>query len=603
MKCVMYFVKNQMSIVVLRMKRKDLNIMAKLSLKKKLLLSFGALVVIMLVVGAYAISALRDVNGKTANITTAWLPSITANNKMLDAAASYRMSLFRHVLATPPDLMQKYESDIKNANTLMQKGIQEYNYLIDTAVYSSEDARKKDREDLKNLEAAWGKAYQAGAKTIALSRAMKTREASADMKAHVEPGLAALENEMIRPLLAFNEEGAARVSKESEQMYNRAFWVLIILMGAAAAVGVAIMASTIKNIMGSIAELLKVFSIAAKGDLRERGVPQSEDELGRLIGEYNTLVEGTSGLIKQIQSTAEKVASASEELTSSAEQSAQVTQQIAMSITQVAEMSSKEVQAAGEATSAIENISAGIEEGSANVHIAADSTKKTVERAQEGREIIESAVAKMDHIEKTVNHSADVVGKLGERSKEIGQIVETISGIAGQTNLLALNAAIEAARAGEQGKGFAVVAEEVRKLAEQSQEAAKQIRELISGIQADTDEAVIAMNEGTLEVKGGAEAVQKAGTAFGEILEMVLEVSKKADEVADTMEEIANGSQRVVGSVKDIDASSKKASAEVETVSAATQQQSAAMQQMASSSRGLSDLAQALREASNKFKV
>ena len=96
----------------------------------------------------------------------------------------------------------------------------------------------------------------------------------------------------------------------------------------------------------------------------------------------------------------------------------------------------------------------------------------------------------MANIEKTVANSVAVVTKLGERSKEIGQIVENISGIAGQTNLLALNAAIEAARAGEQGRSFAVVAEEVRKLAEQSQEAAKQIANLIGEIQGDTDKAL-----------------------------------------------------------------------------------------------------------------
>jgi len=122
-----------------------------------------------------------------------------------------------------------------------------------------------------------------------------------------------------------------------------------------------------------------------------------------------------------------------------------------------------------------------------------------VDRANDGGQTIELAIAQMGKIETTVNSSAQVVSKLGERSKEIGQIVATISGIAGQTNLLALNAAIEAARAGEQARGFTVVAEEVRKLAEQSQEATKKIAVLIGEIQGDTDNAVVAMNNGTRE--------------------------------------------------------------------------------------------------------
>ena len=209
----------------------------------------------------------------------------------------------------------------------------------------------------------------------------------------------------------------------------------------------------------------------------------------------------------------------------------------------------------------------------------------------------------MTYIEQTVNNSAQVVAKLGERSKEIGQIVDTISGIAGQTNLLALNAAIEAARAGEQGRGFAVVAEEVRKLAEQSQDAAKKIATLISEIQGDTDKAVLAMSEGTREVKIGTEVVTAAGYAFEEIEVMVTEVSNQVKEISAAVQQMASSSQQIVSSVKEIDELSKNAAGEAQTVSAATEEQSASMEEIASSSQSLAKMAQDLQEAVSKFRV
>ena len=165
----------------------------------------------------------------------------------------------------------------------------------------------------------------------------------------------------------------------------------------------------------------------------------------------------------------------------------------------------------------------------------------------------------------SVSSSAQVVAKLGERSKEIGQIVDAISGIAGQTNLLALNAAIEAARAGEQGRGFAVVAEEVRKLAEQSQEAAKQIANLISEIQTETDSAVVAMDDGTREVKIGTEVVNTAGQAFKEIVSLIAEVSSQIREISAAIQQMASGSQQIVASVRNIDSISKGTAGQTQT--------------------------------------
>ena len=169
--------------------------------------------------------------------------------------------------------------------------------------------------------------------------------------------------------------------------------------------------------------------------------------------------------------------------------------------------------------------------------------------------------------------------------------------------MLALNAAIEAARAGEAGRGFAVVAEEVKKLAEQSQEAAKQINSLITEIRNDTDSAVDAMNEGTKEVRIGTEVVNNAGNSFQEIFELIGDVTNQVREISAAIEELASGSQQIVVAVRDIDAISKSTAGQTQTVSAATQEQSATMEEIAASSLAMAKMAEELTRVVNMFKV
>ncbi|WP_215830609.1 methyl-accepting chemotaxis protein [Pelorhabdus rhamnosifermentans] len=342
----------------------------------------------------------------------------------------------------------------------------------------------------------------------------------------------------------------------------------------------------------------------AAGDFRDK--PRRfirKDEIGQLADALVDVRGSLRILMKNVNESAEQVAASSEELTASADQSAQAANQVAESITEVATNADQQLSAANDTSAVVEQMSASIQQIAANANEVAGQSAQASDTANEGNKSVDKAVSQMAHIEQTVVSSAQVVAKLGERSKEIGQIVDTISGIAGQTNLLALNAAIEAARAGEQGRGFAVVAEEVRKLAEQSQEAAKQIATLISEIQGDTDKAVIAMNDGTREVKLGAEVVNASGQAFLEIATAITHVSSQVKEISASIEQMAIGSQQIVGSVKKIDELSKKAAGEAQTVSAATEEQSASMEEIASSSQALAHLAMDLREAVSKFQV
>ena len=342
----------------------------------------------------------------------------------------------------------------------------------------------------------------------------------------------------------------------------------------------------------------------AGGDISLNGFGiKSNDEIGRLGLAFEKMTENLRGLIKKITQATDQVAASSEELTASAEQSAQAANQVAQVIAGVATGAEKQLKAVDATATIVEEMSAGVQQIAAKTNTVVATTVKSADAAQEGSNAVGKAVAQMTNIEKTVIRSAQVVTKLGERSKEIGQIVDAISGIAGQTNLLALNAAIEAARAGEQGRGFAVVAEEVRKLAEQSQGAAKQIASLISEIKSDTDSAVEAMNEGTKEVRIGSEVVNDAGKVFQVIYASINEVSVQMKEISAAIQQMASGSQHIVISVREIDAISKDASGQAQTVSAATQEQSATMEEIAASSQALAKMAEELNQAVSKFKV
>ncbi|GMA99951.1 methyl-accepting chemotaxis protein [Pelosinus sp. IPA-1] len=328
-----------------------------------------------------------------------------------------------------------------------------------------------------------------------------------------------------------------------------------------------------------------------------------KDELDAMGIYFDTMVKKIRGLVQQIATSAEQVAASSEELTASAEQSSIAANQVAETITEVASGSASQMQAVDAATDVVEKMSASIQQVAAHSENVAATAEKTALAARNGGKAIEDTTKQMENIEKTVTNSAQVVEKLGDRSKEIGQIVDTIAGIAGQTNLLALNAAIEAARAGEQGRGFAVVAEEVRKLAEQSEDAAKHIAVLIGEIQGDTEIAVNVMSEGTKEVKRGSEVVHIAGKAFREILNLIEQVSDQIRDISAAIQQVAGGSEQIVSSIKEIDRISGATAGYTQTVSASTEEQSASMEEIAASSEALAKMSEELRSIIAQFKV
>jgi len=461
----------------------------------------------------------------------------------------------------------------------------------------------KAKEKLDGIKTSMQKYREGRDKVVELAMQNKDAEAYALYVASVESSATEAQDKL-RDLSKYYVEMSKKNNADNKAAFERSTHIVIsiiflsfMILGLSGWYITKIIATPLNAMVLFCKEL-------AAGDFRDR--PRKvvrKDEIGQVADALADMRGALRKLMKQINESAEQLAASSEELTASADQSAQAANQVAESITGVAHGAEKQLSVASDTSAVVQQMSASIQQVAANANEVAEQTVQATDKAKDGNKSVDKAVNQMASIEQTVTTSAQVVAKLGERSKEIGQIVDTISGIAGQTNLLALNAAIEAARAGEQGRGFAVVAEEVRKLAEQSQDAAKQIAILISEIQGDTDRAVVAMENGTREVKLGAEVVNDSGIVFQEIADMVTNVSGQTREISLAIEQMAIGSQQIVGSVKEIDELSKKTSGEAQTVSAATEEQSASMEEIASSSQALAHLAMKLREAVSKFQI
>ncbi|MBT2261698.1 methyl-accepting chemotaxis protein [Bacillus safensis] len=397
--------------------------------------------------------------------------------------------------------------------------------------------------------------------------------------------------------------GGTMLVSEVEEAAKPVFNTAIIVFSVTLIVAGTLIFFIVRSISKRLSNLARFSKKVSEGDLRDKLQIQSDDEIGQVGKGFNTMIDSLRSLIGAVQTSVENVASSSEELTASAGQTSKATEHITLAIEQFSSGNESQNDKVELSSEELEEMNRGLQNMNESAESITASSIKSTDIAGEGGQLVEKTASQMNVIDQSVKKAENVISALESKSKDITQILGVINGIADQTNLLALNAAIEAARAGESGRGFSVVAEEVRKLAVQSANSAKEIENLIKEIVQDIDVSQEVFTAVNREVQSGLSFTEQTKVSFHNIFEMTKEISDQLQTMNQTVVQLSKGSAHVSEAVREIADVSRESSANIQDIAASAEEQLASMEEISSSSATLSSMAEELRDLISKFKV
>ena len=563
--------------------------MKNLSVAQKLMLAFGALLILFAAFGIYAEQSAVELGKATKDISDR-MELVNRSSDVAIKVQQVRMDVFARKAAQTEEERKAGSDKLAKARDAVETAFDVYTEGKKKTDFGTPEITQQALSELAAERDLWDK-YREMSKKSEVSTDPATTSSPELVKAYDDLIASVLQDKAncVRDAHAFEQKGAETAS-HIKTVTIVAIVVVIVLT-------LAVLFLLRREIDTSVQAILIGAKRMADGDLRTQVQLENNDEFGQIARSFNMMNQKVNAMMKGVLKSASTVSDTAEQLTTSSQQSAEATQNVAQEITDVAGSAAEQLHSVEQGEASAKTLSDGIDGANKMVGAMHESIANAMEQAEEGSTRASNTAASMNDLAVSVKRSSEIVEQLGQRSQEIGEIVSTISAIAEQTNLLALNAAIEAARAGENGRGFSVVADEA------SQEATQKITELIHGIQDETEQAVKAMDTGREQAETSRDRVSANARGFAAILERITACNEEADRMVKTMERLRGGVQDIVKVTETIGTSARGISGSSQNVSAATEEQAAGMEEIAASARSLLDTATDLTNSVSRFKI